>query len=330
MTLHFQTNERIVDFSDNFTERLAKSNVSTIAASDTSIFYSWFRPWGIVVDSSGNTYASDPTGNRIYKITPSGIATTYAGTDSHSGYSGSNDGQGNQARFNEPRGLAIDSSGNIYVADERNNLIRKISSSGYVSTYAGTGEEGADNGPRLSATFNSPYGVAVDSSGNVYVADRDNSKIRKIDSSGIVNDFASISYPNGVVIDSQGNVFSDSSGDAIVKFDQSGNETLFAGRKHTGGYQDGLGELARFSQAKAIAIDSTDNIFVADRSNNRIRKVDRTGYVTTISGTEVSGDNDGPIESAQFSSPYGIAVILLEISMLVIMKPKNQENNNPW
>lgn len=133
-------------------------------------------PSSICIDAANNLYVGDESNQRIRKVTPAGVVTTIAGT----GAIGSNDGQGSLATFSTPRGICIDSDGNIFVSDAGNNLIRKINPSGYVSTYAGSGSAGADNGPANVASFNNPQGICIDNDNNLYIADSDNHQIRKI------------------------------------------------------------------------------------------------------------------------------------------------------
>jgi len=139
----------------------------------TALFNS---PYGVAVDSRGNVYVADNGNHRIRKITPAGVVSTFAGT----GSAGHADGTGTEAQFNLPFGVAVDSSDNVFVADIDNNRIRKITPTGVVSTLAGTGTPGHADGASNTAQFYSPTGVAMDSSGNVYVADFRNHRIRKI------------------------------------------------------------------------------------------------------------------------------------------------------
>src|ERR1035437_3723484 len=150
---------------------------------------SFNQPLGTAVDAAGNIYVADAGTHIIRKITPAGNVSTLAGSAYSTGFT---DGLGSAARFNHPVGLAVDAAGNVYVADEVNNAIRKISPAGQVLTIAGTGIAGYNNGPVATATFNLPCGVAVDALGNVYVADYNNNQIREISTAGMVSIFAGL------------------------------------------------------------------------------------------------------------------------------------------
>lgn len=173
-------------------------------------------PEGLAVDSSGNVYVGDGY-NLIRKISPwmGGGVTTLAGS---AGVTGATNGTGTAALFNNPLGVAVDTSGNVYVADDRNNLIRKITPGGAVSTLAGSaGVTGSTNGTGTAALFNDPRGVAVDSSGNVYVGDYGNNLIRKISAGGMVSTLANVATdPWGVTVDSSGNVYVAASGTGLI------------------------------------------------------------------------------------------------------------------
>jgi len=221
-------------------------------------------PRGVAVDSSGNVYVADTLNNRIRKITPEGVVSTLAGSTS-----GFADATGTAAKFDRPQGVAVDSSGNVYVADYSNNRIRKITSAGVVTTLAGDRAEGDANGTGTAARFHSPSGVAVDSSGNVYVADTNNHRIRKITPAGVA--------------------------------------TTLAGS--TRGFADGAGTKAWFDEPIGVAVDSSGNVYVADTNNHRIRKItpaDRV--VSTIAGSGTADSADGTGTAAKFHSPIGVAV----------------------
>ena len=188
------------------------------------------EPQGLAVDTLGNVYVADTNNHMIRKIDPSGHVTTFAG----SGYSGSSDGQGSTATFNKPTGLAIDSTGTIYVSEFGGNKIRKIDSSGNVSTLAGSGITGSTDGQGSAATFNKPTGLAIDSTGNIFVSEFEGNKIRLIDSSGNVNTLAG---------------------------------------KGVEGSSDGIGTSSSFKNPSGVVLDSVGNIYVTDSGNNKIRKI---------------------------------------------------------
>ena len=188
----------------------------------TSLFH---RPHGIALDSkrTGNMIlVSDASSNSIRKITPFSGGGWVTATLAGSYNTGASDGQGISATFDTPRGVAVDSNGIVYVADWQNNLIRKVTPSGLVSTFAGSGSQGSVDGQGRAASFSRPFGVALDSSGNIFVSDSGNHRIRKITPSGLVSTFsgsgsfgfgdgqgtnASFAYPGGIAVDSDNYVY---------------------------------------------------------------------------------------------------------------------------
>jgi sugar lactone lactonase YvrE len=281
---------------------------------------SFFNPSGVAVDNLGNSYVADASNHKIRKITADGIVTTLAGSSSGNG---STDGVGSNASFNSPRGVAVDSVGNVYVADTLNHKIRKITPSGTVSTLAGSGGNGSINGVGAEASFNTPYGLAVDVSGNVYVADTLNRKIRKITSAGEVTTLAGSGVggssdgnattatfisPYGVAVDEAGNVYvADRDSNKIRKITSTGNVTTLAGSGSAGAV-DGTGNAASFNFPRGITVDSGGNVYVADSSNHKLRKITPAGVVTTIGGGSTYGFSDGVAITSKFYSPWGIAV----------------------
>jgi streptogramin lyase len=284
----------------------------------------FFWPSGVAVDGSGNVYVADSSNSTVRKITPAGVVTTLAGT---AGASGSADGTGSAARFYSPRGVAVDGSGNVYVADSQNHTIRTITPAGVVTTLAGTaGSSGSADGTGSAARFDYPEGVAVDGSGNVYVADYNNHTIRKITPAGVVTTLAGtagargsadgtgnaarFTFPKGVAVDGSGNVYvADGGNNAIRKITPAGVVTTLAGTAGSYGSADGTGSAARFWGPSGVAVDGSGNVYVADTSNNTIRKITPAGVVTTLAGTAGSGESaDGTGSAARFSSPYGVAV----------------------
>jgi sugar lactone lactonase YvrE len=276
------------------------------------------------VDSAGNVLVGDEENNTIRKITSGGVVTTLAGT---AGSKGSADGVGAAARFSGPCGVAVDGVGTVFAADQHNHTIRKITSSGVVTTLAGTaGSSGSADGMGAAAHFRGPYGVAVDGADNVFVADMGNGTIRKITPAGVVTTLAGsadqpgsadgtgaaarFSYPDGVAVDVAGNVFvADQSNNTIRKVTSSGVVTTLAGTAGLSGSADGTGAAARFNLPSGVAVDVAGNVFVADSYNNTIRKVTPSGVVTTLAGTAgLSGSADGTGAAARFSGPSGAAV----------------------
>lgn len=272
-------------------------------------------PYGVAVDASGTVYVADGNNHRIRKITPAGAVTTLAGSTS-----GFTDGTGSAARFYNPVGVTVGSGGVVYVGDAYNNRIRSVSPAGVVTTLAGS-SAGYVDATGTAARFYNPYGVAVDASGNVYVADVSNHRIRKITSGGVVTTFAGstagytdatgtaaqFNNPYGVAVDSSGNVYvADVTNHRIRKITPAGAVTTLAGS--TQGYADGIGAAAQFNNPYDVAVDAGGNVYVADRNNNRIRKVSPSGTVSTLAGTGVIGFADGPGLSAQFYAPYSVAV----------------------
>jgi sugar lactone lactonase YvrE len=279
-------------------------------------------PWGTATDSLGNIYVVDSINNTIRKITPDAVVSTLAGS---AGQAGSADGPGSAARFNNPLGIAIDSTGNLYVADTDNFTIRKVTPDGVVSTVAGTpGVIGSGDGAGSSAQFDEPHGVATDSKGNLYVADTHNDTIRKITPDGLVSTLAGaagdpdeadgmgsaagFTLPTGVAVDSTGNVYvADSDGPTIRKITPDGLVSTLAGRATEFGYADGPGSSALFNSPTAIASDSDGNQYVTDGC--MIRKVTPESVVSTLAGSPtVCGYADGPGSSALFDLPEGVTV----------------------
>jgi hypothetical protein len=244
------------------------------------------------------------------------------------GATGSTDGTGTAARFFGPADVAVDAAGNVYVADTDNHTVRKISSTGAVTTLAGqAGVSGSADGAGAAARFNHPAGVTVDSTGNVYVADTDNHTIRKITPAGVVTTLAGLagisgsadgtgtaarfSGPSGIVADAAGNLYvADTLNHTIRKVISSGVVSPIAGSAGTSGGADGIGAAARFHGPQGLAIDGAGNLYVADTNNDTIRKVVlSTGAVSTVAGQAgTSGSTDGAAGSARFFYPSSVAV----------------------
>lgn len=281
------------------------------------------NPRGVAVDRSGNIYVADSYNYTIRKIAPGAVVSTLAGL---AGVAGSADGTGSAARFYFPQSVAVDSMGNVFVADEGNHTIRKITPAGVVTTLAGfPGKSGSADGRGSKARFNYPFGVAVDRSGNVYVADTLNYTIRKITPAGLVSTLAGLagipgsndgtgsaarfSSPTGVAADSAGNVYvADYNNQTIRAITPDGTVSTLAGLAGNSGSADGTGSNARFYQPTGVAVDRAANAYVADNFNQTIRKVTPGGGVTTLAGfVHNPGRADGTGSDARFHSPTGIA-----------------------
>jgi len=224
--------------------------------------------------------------------------TTFAGT----GKMGRADGEGINASFSNLMGLATDDKGNVYVSDSRNNLIRKITPTGVVSTLAGSGETGSADGQGTTASFFFPAALAVDSKGNIYVADTHNSLIRKISPDGSVTTLAGriaghslqgsdstyqFDNPAAIAVDTNGYVYlADAGNDVIRKISPEGKVTDLAGKPGAPGSKDGTGSSASFYLPGGIAVDSAGNVYVADTYNNMIRKINPNGVVSRSRGAK--------------------------------------------
>ena len=275
-------------------------NLLTVVASG------FFYPEGVNMDASGNFYISDTSNNRIQKVDADGIITTVAGGGNDVG----DDIPATDARLTAPTDTVVDTAGNLYISTDFGTRIRKVNTDGIITTVAGKGPAGysGEGIPATDALLNHVYGITMDALGNLYLADTDNHRIRKVNANGIIttvagngaNGFtgdggfaveAQIDHPRDVAVDSTGNLyFSDSYNHRIRKVDVSGIITTVAGSGPAGSYlgeYGGDGDLATqasLSQPHGIALDSTGNIYIADTFNNRVRKVHTNGIITTVAG----------------------------------------------
>lgn len=278
-------------------------------------------PAGIAIDAAKNLYVTDMAGHTIRKISPGRVVSTLAGSP---GISGAVDGTGSAARFNSPTGIAVDASGNVYVAEAGDWTIRKITPAGVVSTFAGAAFQlGSADGVGTAARFFIPYGLAIDSSGNLYVADRGNHTIRKITADGTVSTLAGTAQqsgfvdgtgsaarfnnPWGVTVDTAGNVFvADYGNNAVRKITPAGVVTTVAGASGSSGFLDGSTTVARFNQPGSVSVNSNGDLFVSDSGNSVVRQISG-GTVTKVAGLEgVEGSTDSVGASARFYNPTGI------------------------
>ena len=265
-------------------------------------------PTGVAADRAGNLYIADKDNHRIRKVDSSRVITTIVGSGER-GFGGDG-GPATAARLNTPHGVATDGAGNLYITDHYNDRIRKVDSSGIITTVAGAGERGfgGDNGPATAALLNAPTGVALDDAGNLYIADKDNHQIRKVDSSGVISTLAGsgesgfdgdggpathaqLFRPAAVATDDAGNLYiADKNNNRIRKVDSSGIITTVAGTGESGfGGDGGSATAARLNLPHDVAVDSTGNLYIADQHKHRIRKVDSSGVITTIAGSGEGG-----------------------------------------
>jgi sugar lactone lactonase YvrE len=281
-------------------------------------------PYGVALDAAGNIFIADRYNNRIRKVDIRGVITTVAG-----GGSGGDGGAATNASLNSPYGVALDASGNLYIADEGNNRIRKVDGTGKITTVAGTNSGGysGDGGAAACAKLNIPFGVALDFVGNLYIADTGNNRIRKVDTNGVITTVAGTNKsgfsgdggtatnamlysPAGVAVDSSGNLYiADYSNNRIRKVDTNGVITTVAGGGSGG--DGGAATSAGLFDPSGVALDAFGDLFIADYNNNRIRKVDAYGFISTAAGTgntlSALGDGGAPT-NAGLSSPFGVAV----------------------
>ena len=281
--------------------------------------------YGVAVDAAGNLYIADHDSERIRQVS-NGVITTLAG----GGYSLGDNGPATSAQLNFPQGVAVDPGGNLYIADYNNSRIRKVSN-GVITTVAGTGIIGGfaegfsgDNGPATSAQLAFPAGVAVDSAGNLYTADNNNLRIRKV-SNGVITTVAGTGMygfggdngpaasaqlidPQAVAVDSAGNLYI-AEANRIRKVSNGVITTVAGTSSFPGGFSgdNGPATSAQLSSPSGVAVDSAGNLYIADTGNNRIRKV-ASGTITTVAGGGPSLGDNGPATSAQLSSPSGVAV----------------------
>ena len=286
-------------------------------------------PSKVAFDASGNLYISDTFNYRVRKITPANVISTVAGNGSIA--FGGDGGPGTAASLDEPIGLAIDGRGNLYIGDRLNHRVRKVAPDGTISTVAGNGNDtfDGDGGPATAASLKAPEGVAVDAAGNLFIADRDNYRIRKVTPEGIITTFAgngqrgfsgdggqaqaaALNRPSDLAFDAQGDLFvADTDNQRIRVITPDGIIRTVAGNGKVGSSGDGgLATSASFRNPSAVSIDGAGNIYVADSDNERIRRINPAGVIVTIAGNGaygLSGDG-GPPTKALLFDPLGVAV----------------------
>ncbi|MBB5118226.1 NHL repeat-containing protein [Streptomyces eurocidicus] len=317
---------------------LAEGAIATVAGNGVAGFISdggpgaltrVYNPTDVTVDKNGNLYIADQANHRIRKVTPNGNITTIAG-DGTAGYI-SDGGPAVATRLYNPSSVAVDDAGNLYIADTSNHRIRKVTPNGIITTVAGNGTAGyvSDGGPAIATPLNSPYGVAVDRSGNLYIADYGNHRIRKVTPNGNITTIAGngtagyvsdggpaiatrLYYPIGLTVDAAGNLYiADRHNHRIRKVTPNGIITTVAGNGTAGYVSDGGPALGtRLHYPWGVALDEAGNLYIGDGHNHRIRKVTSDGIITTIAGNGTAGyvDDGGPAAGTRLYYPYGIAL----------------------
>ena len=285
------------------------------------------EPNDVAVDADGNIYIADTGNGRIRRVSANGIISTVAGNGDFA-FSGDG-GPATSASLFVPQGVAVDAGGNLYISDTGNHRVRRVTPAGVISTVVGTGEPGfsGDGGPAADAMLIQPVGLAFDSSGNLYIADGGNDRIRKVTPAGIITTVAGggdtvgdggpaaaarINEPTGVAVSAAGDVyFSDTNNLRIRKVTSGGTISTIAGNgnfKFSG--DGGPATSAALNSPSSVAVDILGNLYIADEFNQRIRKISSDGIITTVAGTgeRVFSGDGGPATSVSLASPKGVAL----------------------
>ncbi|MFF7380884.1 RICIN domain-containing protein [Streptomyces massasporeus] len=287
------------------------------------------RPLGVAVDSVGTLYISEYAGHRVRKVTTDGKISTYAGNGSPGALG--DGGPAVSAQLKNPREVAVDGAGNLYIADAGNHRIRKVTVDGKISTFAGTGtaSSGGDGGLATAAQVNSPLGVAVDSVGTLYICEYGGHRVRKVTTDGKISTYAGngspgalgdggpavsaqLRHPVGLAVDGAGNLYiADYYNHRIRKVTSDGTISTVAGKGTANfGGDGGPATAAQLNYPVAVVVDSTGALYISDHTNHRVRKVTTDGTISTVAGTGAAnfGGDGGPAASAQLRNPYGLAV----------------------
>jgi sugar lactone lactonase YvrE len=283
--------------------------------------------YGVAVDALGQVFIADTYNWRIRKVDPYGVITTVAGCGGP--YFCGDGGPAVLATLNGPTSVTFDASGNYYITDYYNERIRKVDSSGTITTFTGNGGTSfaGDGGPAEQASIRHPYSTAVDQSGNVYIADMLNQRIRKVGTDGIITTIAgngttastgdggpatlaSLNFPTGVAADAAGNIYiAEHGGNRVRVVRPDGTIDTFAGTGSAGFSGDaGPASQAEINMPIGVAVDAAGNVYIGDRNNARVRKVDASGTITTYAGGGYSGSEGVPATDAQLNGVYGVAV----------------------
>jgi uncharacterized protein (TIGR03437 family) len=326
----------IADSQNLRVRKVAGSNINSVAGNGLLSFSGdngpalqaqMYLPQGVAVDSGGNVYVSDTGNNEVRRVGKDGSISRYAGNGS-AGFGGDG-GAATSAQLTAPAGLAVDSGGNLYIADSLNSRVRKVTPSGSISTVAGNGNAGfgGDNGSATGAQLNTPVSVAVDAAGNLYIADLNNNRIRMVNSGGTITTFAGsgnqgyggdsgpatsamLNLPRGVAVDPSGNVFIADSGNQAIREVTKGNISTIAGNGTPDFTGDGGPAVsAQLASPSSVAVDAFSNVVLTD-GTGRVRRISSGGTINTIAGTSsigYSGDG-GQAVKAQLNGPSAVAI----------------------
>ena len=284
-------------------------------------------PYGVTMDGFGNVYVADTSNHRIRRVDTNGVITTVAGKGT-GGYSGDGAAATN-ASLNNPAGVVLDASGNLYVADRNNSRIRRVGTNGIITTVAGGGSSYGDGGPATNASLNQPYGIALSASGSLYIVDCSAHRVRAVSTNGIITTVAgkgspgfsgdggtatsaNLNGPTGAALDPMGNLYIADSGNCRIRIvATNGVITTMAGYGIAGYFGDRVAATsALLNNPSCVALDGFRNLYIADSGNNRIREVDTNGIITTVVGVGKAGfSGDGnAATSAGLNLPSGVAL----------------------
>ena len=315
----------ITDYSDNLLRRVSASGIITTVTNQL------LGPWNVAVAPSGDIYVADTFDNRILKVSPSGAVTNFAGT----GAAGSSGvpGTARNAQLSQPHDVAVDAAGNVFILDSGNHRVLKATPDGSIANYAGTGFPAftGDGGPATQASINFPYGIALDSKGDLFIADSGNQVIRAVTPDGNIQTVAGIpkrsgcngdgfpsatafNYPSGLAVDAAGSLYVADAQNHVVReitqpFTSNAKVTTIAGTCVPGYSGDGgQARNAQLSLPRGVAIDAQGNVLIADSGNSRIRIVNAQGSIATMAGSDHASGDGGPATAAHLFAPSGMAI----------------------
>ncbi|HXY28052.1 MAG TPA: hypothetical protein VEH82_07195, partial [Acidimicrobiales bacterium] len=288
------------------------------------------QPQDVVTDASGNVYIADQSNCVVRKVTPAGVISLFAGQPTHCGATEGDGGPATSAQLYDVTGIAVDASGNVYIADGRNHVVRKVSPSGIITTFAGTGTNGytGDGGPATSAELENPWGVRVNRSGDVFISDLDASVVREVNTSGTITTVAGtgtdgytgdggpatsaeLNHPEGLFVDASNNLFiADEGAHVVRKVNAAGTITTVAGNGTSGTIGDGgPATSAELEEPTGVVEDIQGDLFIADYTGQSVREVSAaTGKISTYAGTSGTAGtgnqgNGGPASAALLGGP---------------------------